>query len=122
MKTFLKVLACLCLLALLGVLVVACIGTSHFNLGFNGGPVHGAPRYIIASAGVVFGALAVLFALGVTVVALAGAGLMIFFSMVLCGLILLCVALPFLLPLAIPVVLVAAIVGMIRLAGGRKVA
>jgi hypothetical protein len=103
MKTLLTVFTALLLLTavtfVLAVIGLALAGVGHVD--FNGQPLTGAPRYIIGTLGLVVAAIAVVFALAVAAVAVVGAMLAVFAALVLTGLILLAVALPFLLPLII---------------------
>ena len=112
MKTFLRISALLLLvLALTGLAV----GTGLCLAGavapdFGNLPLAGVPRPLGAAFGLFIAAVAVVFALAVTAVALAGAFLAVLFALLLTGLILLAVALPFLLPLIIPLVLIFVVV------------
>ena len=85
-------------------------GAGSPNVTFSGVQLHGAPRVLGAAFGLFIAAVAVVFALAVAALAVAGAFLAVIFALLLTGLILLAVALPFLLPLIIPLVLILAVV------------
>ena len=116
MKTMIRVFAILMLVAVLAGLAAV----AGFDLAGLGSPTFGSqhptalPRALGGIFGLVVAAAAMVFALAVTVVSLAGAFLAVVFALVLTGLILLVVALPFLLPLVFPLVLIFAVVLVAR--------
>ena len=114
MKTFLKILACLVLVAAL-VAVASGVrealgGSGNFSVTLNGEEVKGFPKFVVGSAGVAIGLGATLFALAITAVAILGSSFIVFAVFALIGVILTAVAIPFLLPFAIPIVLIVALV------------
>jgi hypothetical protein len=112
MKKLLKVSALLVLVFALTCLAVGMgLGLAGaVSLGSGGVHLDGVPRPLGAAFGLFIAAVAVVFALAVTVVALAGAFLAMLLALLLTGLILLAVALPFLLPLIIPLAVVFVVV------------
>ena len=116
MKTMIRVFAILMLVAVLAGLAAV----AGFDLAGMGSPAFGSqhttalPRALGGIFGLIVAAAAMVFALTVTVVSLAGAFLAVVFALVLTGLILLVVALPFLLPLVFPLVLIFAVVLVAR--------
>ena len=122
MKTLLKLFAWATLLLMLGVVVIAWAEPSNFNVTINGQPVQGTPKILVGSAGILVACLVALIAFAIAALTLAGTGLMVFLALFLCGLILLCVAVPFLLPLAIPIALLVIIFGVARKSSRPKAA
>jgi hypothetical protein len=80
------------------------------------------PGFLIGAVGLFIGMAAVLFALVVVALALAGAALLVVGALTLTGLILAAVALPFLLPIIVLLVVFCAIVSATRHTNRRKVA
>jgi hypothetical protein len=109
------VLAAFALLTLVGVAVIAGLSlAAAMAPGFGGMHLPGAPGVLGAGLGLFIAALAVVFALVVTVLALAGAFLAELFALLLAGLILLAIALPFLLPFIVAAALIFAVVLIAR--------
>ncbi|HUC85868.1 MAG TPA: hypothetical protein VL970_11795 [Candidatus Acidoferrales bacterium] len=115
MKTALKVAAILML-----ILVVGCLIAGLCFVGLAGAAVHsssgldGVSHPLGAAFGLFVAAVAVVFALAVAALAMAGAFLAVLFALLLTGLILLAVALPFLLPLILPLVVILAVLFVVR--------
>ncbi len=115
MVKLLKVLACLCLLAGIVALARSMQGMSghgwvdSISLGtvtVNGQAVHGLPKVLANSVGLLAAVVATVVALLVAGLALAGSGIVVIGVMALVALILVGVAVPFLLPAALPVGLI----------------
>jgi hypothetical protein len=111
MKTVLRVFAVLMLIGVVG----AAVAAGLFMLGAATPVVHGVHMGGVShGAGAAFGlmvaAVAVMFAMVVTILALAGAFLAVICALVMTGLILLALALPFLLPLIIPLAVILTVV------------
>ncbi len=83
------------------ILTAICAPGSGLNVAINGQPAHGVSRFIIGSVGLIAAIIAAIIGIGAAVLAVAGAGIAVFFALLLCALILLCVALPFLIPVAL---------------------
>ena len=102
------------------VVLAGLAAVAGFDLAGLGSPAFGSPhtpalpRALGGIFGLVVAAAAMVFALAVTVVSLAGAFLAVVFALVLTGLILLVVALPFLLPLIVPLGLIVAVLLVTR--------
>lgn len=110
MKVFLSLLGVLTL-----ALVLACAVTLYLyptGFSFPHGNIHfsGHPNPFGLAWGLMVAGLAVVFALVMAAFAVVGALLAVFFALVLTGLILLAVAVPFSLPLIVPLVLIFIVV------------
>ena len=126
MKTLLTTLVLLLLFAVLaGIGAAIWLGNADSGLStvtVGGEQVSGMPRFLIGAGGLIIAVVAVLFALAVVALALAGTVLAVVGAFALTGLILAAVALVFLLPIIIPLILVWVIVLAMRRSNRRKVA
>ena len=103
------------LLACAGFLWLA-FGEAHgqFTFTVNGQQVEGAPKLVLGSVAFVVAGIATLVALGIAALAVAGSGFLVFCTLAFAALILFAVALPFLLPLVVTIILVALAVTIFR--------
>jgi len=88
----------------------------HFTVTVNGQQVEGVQKVMIGSVGLLIAGIATLVAIGITALAVAGSGLIVFICLAFVALLLIAVALPFLLPIVIPILVVVFIV----MAGRQK--
>jgi hypothetical protein len=84
--------------------------------------LHGVAQPLGAAFGLCVAGVAVVFALAVAAVAVAGAFLAVLFAFLLTGLILVAVALPFLLPFIVALAVILALVFIVRQAGRSRAA
>jgi hypothetical protein len=126
MKTLLTTLVLLLLFGVLaGIAAAVWLGNADYALStvtVDGEQISGMPKLLIGAGGLFIGMVAVLFALAVVALALAGTVLVVVGALALTGLILVAVALPFLLPIIVPLVLVCVIVLATRHSNRGKVA
>jgi hypothetical protein len=126
MKTLLTTLVLLLLFGVLvGIAAVVWLGNADYGLStvtVDGEQISGMPRFLIGAGGLFIGMVAVLFALAVVALALAGTVLVVVGALALTGLILVAVALVLLLPIIVPLVVFCVIVLATRHPNRRKVA
>ena len=116
MIKLIKAIAWLFLVASFAVFAWLAFGASQGQLTVtvNGEQVEGTQKLLVGSVGFLVAGFATLVALGITVLAIAGSGLLVFVALAFTALILIAIAVPFLLPLAIPIVVVAFILMLCR--------
>ena len=112
MKRFVKFTAWICLLACIAALVFAATAESNGQLSvtINGQRLEGAPKLFAGTLGFLVAGFTLLFAFGVAAFAVAGSALLVFVVLAIVGIILIALAAPFLLPVAIPIALIACFV------------
>ncbi len=109
MIKLLKILPWVFLLVILAATAWFSLGTVHqaFTVTVNGQEVHGAEKFFVGSAGLLAGAVVMVVGLIIAALALVGSGLLVFVILAFTALVFIALALPFLLPVAIPVIVVA---------------